>query len=735
MTDQRRFVRRNRVDERWALAIALASGILATFAGASPTGSTGVDAVLVVVSVGFVTWAAASAPWWASAAAAGIGAAIALDPIVALIGAAGFAAGLIVGLRRRDQSELRAVIGGIAANVLIRSDAEVFLGLSAVIAVVTCAALVLVGLRRRPRKIRRYGYLALGAAGVLMVIAMAALAAAGLSARPDLSAGSSKARQAITSLNQGDYAGAADLFAESSNAFARAGDQLGGALAVPSRIIPAVAINVDAGNELAAAAAAATRDAADALRSIDPATLRVVGGRIDLAAVSAVEAPLLDVQQALLDLRAVADDVESPWLLGALQDELAELHERLDANEPALVNAIDAVRLAPGLLGGDEPRRYLVMFTSPVEARGLAGFMGNYATVTIDDGQVAVDEFGRRSDLEAAVGEGASCTGCPAEVLDRYSRFGFSDGEGVFHPRAWSSITLPAHFPYVAEIAHAMFPQSGGSEIDGVIAMDPHIVQALMKYTGPIELTDLGVSVAPETAAEFLLAGQYALLDDTSNEERIEAIDTLGQQVIGALLAGQLPEPSGLARDLGPLIDEQRLLVWTDDEGEQELFERIGLAGALPVMGDDGGFAVTVANAGHSKIDYFLERDVDVAVETDADGQRTLVADVVLTNTAPSSGLPRYVIGNSFGLPDGTSRLWVSFYGPNAVPVATRNGEPLQVPPPLTEAGWWATSFDDIIGPGESVTYRVEYPIGADRDGVNSPVVWTQPLAKRELGN
>ena len=77
------------------------------------------------------------------------------------------------------------------------------------------------------------------------------------------------------------------------------------------------------------------------------------------------------------------------------------------------------------------------------------------------------------------------------------------------------------------------------------------------------------------------------------------------------------------------------LMMWTDDPDEQELLDRIGMLGALPELGADGGFSVIVANAGQSKIDAFLERTTDVRIETAPDGTRELVADVTLRNGAP----------------------------------------------------------------------------------------------------
>ena len=729
------FVRRNRVDERYAVAIAAVAGIAAAFAGAQPTGGAVVDVMLVVAGVAAVVWAAASAPWWAPTAAAGIGAAIALDPVIALVGAAAFGLGLFIGVRRRDQSELRALVAAMAMNVLIRSELQGFHGLSAIIGIALGAALFVVGIRRRPSAIRRIGWTTTATVGGVGAVALLALAVTALSVRSDLSAGASQARQAITVLNSGDYEQAAALFDASAGAFSRSDDRLNGILAAPSRLVPGVSQNVSAGADLSAAAAAGTAEAAAALRAIDPASLTLVDGEIDLAAVAAVEEPLLRVRGVLDDLRATSDGVASPWLLGPVQDELADLDERLVSNEPRLENALDAVRLAPQILGADGVRRYLVLFTTPVEARGLAGFMGNYAVITADNGAIDVTDFGRRSDLERYVAENpATCDGCPQEFLDRYGRFGITGGDefGGFGALAWSSITLPAHFPYVGEAAQVVFPQSGGDPIDGVIAMDPYVIQALMRYTGPVDVPELDLTVDPDDAADFILRDQYAGLgtdDSAGNDDRIDALETIGTEVIRRLLEGSLPEPSVIARDLGPLASEQRLLFWTDDPDEQALFDRIGLLGALPPLGDDGGFGMTVSNFGHSKIDFYLDRSVEVTVETADDGSRTLVADVTLTNNAPASGLPRYVIGNNYDYPTGTSWLWVNFFGPDSLATAARNGEPMELAQ-TAEAGWRVYEHFEVLAPGATVTYRLEFELAPGSEG--EPVVWTQPLVRPE---
>ena len=730
MTDSVTFVRRNRVDERLALGIAGVAGVVAATAGAEPTGSPAIDALLVALLVAAVVWASASAPWWAPASASGLGAVVALDPIVALVGVAGFVIGLVIGVRRRDQSALRAIVGAAALNVLIRSELDGFLGLSALIGISVSIALFVVGVRRRPSVVRRWARIGAAATGAFTIAAVAALAISAVSARSGITDGARLAKQAIATLNDGDYSTAADQFADASNSFRSADQRLGGVLAAPSRLVPGVAQNATAAADLSAAAAAGTADAAAALRAIDPASLTVVDGTIDLDAIEAVEAPLLQVQGALDELRLVTDEVDSPWLLGAIQTEVADLDERLDENEPRLDNAIAAVQLAPQMLGNGDQRRYLILFTTPAEARGLGGFIGNFAEITVADGSIDVTRFGRTGELNAAAsGNAASCAECPAEFIERYGRFGFDIGPGgTVGTGAWSNLPVGAHFPYVAETAAVLYPQSGGSPLDGVAVMDPYVLQALMAYTGPIVVPELGVTVQPQQAAEFILRDQYVLGED--NEVRVEALDTLGQAVIERLLTGSLPEPSVIARDLGPLIEERRLLFWTYNADEQELLERTGLLGSIPALGDDGGFSVSVTNAGESKIDVFLDRDVDVQVETAADGTRRLIADVTLTNNAPSSGLPPYVIGNNYGLPSGTSRMVLTFYGPPALVAATRNGAPMSLAP-QTEAGWIGYGLNEVLGPGASVDFRLEFQLEPADDGLHVPVVWWQPLADR----
>jgi len=260
--------------------------------------------------------------------------------------------------------------------------------------------------------------------------------------------------------------------------------------------------------------------------------------------------------------------------------------------------------------------------------------------------------------------------------------------------------------------------------VNGVIAMDAYVVQALLAYTGPIELSQFDVQLTSENAADYILREQYELGAD-DNLQRIDALEEAAELTTNALLSGSLPEPTQLARDLGPLAAERRLLMWAADPEQRDLLRRVGLLGEIPPLDGGDGWSVAVTNASGNKIENYLERAFSYSAQTDDEGMTTGTLRIELTNTAPNTGLPNYVIGNALGLPTGTSRLYLSAYSALGLTGATLDGVATGMEVE-TEAGWNVYSRFVDIPPGGTVLLEVHL-----RGAVADPeriVTWTQPL-------
>ena len=363
-----------------------------------------------------------------------------------------------------------------------------------------------------------------------------------------------------------------------------------------------------------------------------------------------------------------------------------------------------------------------MLFTTPSESRGLGGFIGSYAELTAEDGQLTLSNFGHAQDLDAAaIQAGARVNGHEA-FLRQYGQFGFDEG-GAVGDAAFRNLAMSPDFPTVGAIAADLYAQTTGRPVDGVVAMDPFVVSALLRYVGTIDLSTIDLEVNADSLLPYLLLDQYVMADgDTAT--RVDALAEAASLTFDALVAGALPDPITLSRDLGPLTSERRLLVWSSDSEEQALLERVHVAGAIPDVAGSDGWAVTVSNGGGSKIDHFLQRRASYDASTDSSGETTATLRVELTNNAPAEGYPRYVIGNLVGLPSGTSRLYVSFYSPLGLTGATLDGEATG----LTvgeEEGWNVYSRFVDIPPGGSVTFEVQ--LAGTVDDPTNVVTWVQP--------
>jgi hypothetical protein len=537
-----------------------------------------------------------------------------------------------------------------------------------------------------------------------------------------------------------DDEGAAAQLAEAARSLGNADGTLSSWFVSPAKSLPLIGPNLDAVGSLAAQASEVAEVTSLAAADADVDALKFVDGRLDPQAVAAMQAPLERVHRSLELLRTEVDSARSPWLLTPVARRIDDLEGRVDEAIPDAETAIKAVSIAPRLLGADGPRRYMVLFTTPVEARGRTGFPGNYAELVVDGGKLSMPVFGRVAELEAAgQGTGRTLTQ-PPELVARYGRFGVSD--------TWRNLTMTPDFPALAVAAAELYPQSGGQPIDGLLSVDPAGLAAIMRYTGPIEIPGRA-PLTFENTERYLLFDQYVEFQ-TDNEQRLQVLDDLAEITFDRLTTEDLPGPRALSEDLDPVVDGGHIQFTTLSLDSFSVLHEVGVTGSfLPPPEGVDTVSVTTANAGASKIDLFLNRRERYDVRWDpATGEVTGTLTVSLENTAPAEGFPDYVIGNAVGLPRGTNRSFVSIYSPFQLDEARVRGGPAPLQAEV-EAGRnvYSTFVDippqstveielDLRGRIEGRRYQLDVPVQpfatADTMAVSVEVVGATPVVTGE---
>ena len=721
--------------------VGLLGGLLTSVQGLRPTSSPPISVVLVTLAVAGATTLGARAPrsvilavallstaltgsWWSIPIGAAAVALVAPPRSAPLL--AGWRPAIASAATCYNLAHLRS-LGAFGVSTAV-----------AVLIVVSWLALATVRLNSEERRWLRLGVVAGGGVTVVVLLTFAVSA---LAARSNLTRGAREARAALKLIDQGDIDAAIALFDQSAAHLQSASGTLSAWWAAPSRAVPLVAQHRDAAVSLAKGASGITSEIRDILRATDYDSLKVTNGQIDLDAIRALSRPLGDLETALGQLQSLTSGERNPWLLPTVRGWLDELDRDAAKRQQQLDDIQEAIRVAPDMLGARGPRVYFVALTTPAEARGVGGLMGNWAEVTADQGRLTLSGFGRDRDLLLNAPSTPRLTGLDPEFLALYGQYVIADpATGSIGPGAWQNATAAPHFPWVAEVLANLYPQSGGKQVDGVFLMDVYAISTLMQITGSVAVPSLGVDISPENALQYLLRDQY-LVEDL--DSRVDLLETLARTTIDRVLAGSLPTPPKLAALMSPMARQHRLIGWARRPAEQQVLANANLSKELGAEDDWDLLSYTIYNGNGNKIDSYLEGTAAYDLSIDRQS-RAATGTMTLTfrNAAPASGLPDYVIGNLVGLPRGTNRLILTLY--STLEFDSVASDDVEVSwSPGSERGLYTAAMELVIPPGATVTVvagiggtarpDTDYRIAVDQPPIAHPFETTLAINGKSL--
>ena len=643
------------------------SAAAAVFAGGSATGSAPLDALLLA-SLGAATVLAGFQCPSVLILIAALGCSAAgLDSVALPLALA--AVGLVLsGLVGQSEPLVDAAAAGLVAQAALRLSTPGGRGQTAVIASVVFLLLLGSAFRTLAPALRRTLIrVAVAAFGFAVLGGITAGVAAALAVEP-LRRGLAAATSAIeTTQATDDLTATATALTAAGRDFGEARDSLGAWWALPARVVPVVAQHWRVLHSAALTGTELTNAGQRALSAPALTDVHIVDGRVPLEQLAQIEAPVADVAARATAARQRLDGARSTWLVPPLAEKLDTQLVRIREIEKSTGLANRVLPMMPRLLGAEGPRRYFLAVQTPAENRAGGGFMGNYGEITVDDGRLSLSRFGRQADLTDA--PGARKLDAPEDFLARYSRF---------RPEVtWANVNLSPDFPTDAAVIANLYPQSGGAPIDGVIAVDPAGLAALLAVVGPVEVASWPTPINAANALQTLLFDQYQRHDTSA--ERVDFLGEVAQVAWGRLTSGGLPPVPQLLAEFGPAVKAKHLMFSSTRPDEQRLFVDLGASGRMaPVDGDFVG--VVTQNAGGNKIDYYLRRELDYRVRLQpGTGRLEATAKLTLHNDAPTSGAGPTLIGNEVfpPLPIGTNKLYLSFYTPWDLLEGRVNGRPV----------------------------------------------------------
>lgn len=339
---------------------------------------------------------------------------------------------------------------------------------------------------------------------------------------------------------------------------------------------------------------------------------------------------LRGIERDLVEVTAVLGDIELSGLPPADAARAQALIDAMRSLRQGLATFLNSQHVVLELLGSRQDRQYLFLFQNNRELRPTGGFIGSFALVDVSKGEVRGVQADTIYNPDGQLKDFIVPPAPLQKITDRW----FARDANWFADFRQSA----------AKVAH-LFERSGGPTVDGVVAVTPSVLEALLRLTGPIPMPNYGVTVTADNVTaetQRLVTYEY---DRSANAPKAFIADLLPQVLARAV---SLPQArwGELLSVFTAALDRKQILVFFRDAAAEEAIVNLGWGGALPKLPAPAPGVLTdhlgrvEANVGGHKTDALIEQSVDYDVTVASDGE--VIATLVVTrhHRGPKTGTP-----------------------------------------------------------------------------------------------
>ncbi|MEK7472446.1 MAG: DUF4012 domain-containing protein [Patescibacteria group bacterium] len=256
------------------------------------------------------------------------------------------------------------------------------------------------------------------------------------------------------------------------------------------------------------------------------------------------------------------------------------------------------------LLGNEKPQKYLFLFQNNMELRPTGGFIGSYAIMTFDKGRLAEivvnDVYTADGQLKGHVD--------PPEPIRKY----LGEGGWFLRDSNWDP-----DFSVSAVKAEWFLDKELNEKFDGVIAIDLNFVKNLLEVTGPINLSDFGLTIDSNNLYQTV---QSEVEDDffPGSIKKASILTSLSRNIISEIENLKSDKHLNLFRKIYQSLDRKHLQIYLHDVNAQEAISNLGYSGEINLDTTCGqrclkdGYSLIDANLGVNKSNLFIKRSQEL---------------------------------------------------------------------------------------------------------------------------
>lgn len=381
-------------------------------------------------------------------------------------------------------------------------------------------------------------------------------------------------------------------------------------------------------------------------------------GRINVEMFQTLATGLSNVSPSIKSANAQIQNIGETHI-----DQVTELVSTAKDAMGALGGAVDVANrfapLIPQMLGADgQARNYLILAMTNSEIRSTGGFPGAQGLLTVSDGSISLGEF-----QKVVWAEGAEIPISEEEYVlfqgdGSSNNMTKTSGDSLYNP----------DFPRSASRVTQFWTAAYGGTVDGVIALDPVLLQYILGVTGGVYSPD-GTYVDGTNAVKYLMSDVYwTYANDSKYQDLVfsEVAAAAFDKVVSSL--GEL-DPAAFVSAVSKGVEEGRLLAWMQNENEEDAIASLGISGEISADPATAQVGVYVNDYSFTKAEYYLDFNTTVGESIkNGDGSTTYRMVTTATNTMPpelESQLPPYLTAlSAYAVSPGDLLLRLYVYAP-----------------------------------------------------------------------
>jgi hypothetical protein len=324
----------------------------------------------------------------------------------------------------------------------------------------------------------------------------------------------------------------------------------------------------------------------------------------------------------------------SEALVGPLRDARAKFARQLRKARTSMADVDDASKGVAQMAQG--PSKYLVLAANNGEMRAGSGMLLSAGVMSLDNGSFELGPMTDTGLLKLPAGA------VPLPEGDLADRWGWTDPS-----QEWRNLAMSPNFAPNAELAARMWKAKTGEDVDGVIAIDPIALQALLEVSGPVVVD--GKTITKDNVVREILLQQYLDFEtpDPSNPNsghaptvaRRERASDIARAIIDQLNAKGW-DVATLVEDLQHAAQGRHVLAWSSKPEQQRGWIAAGVSGRLRA----DSLLIALQNRAGNKLDQFLPVQARLEHRPARGGSRVTVR-IHVENRTPAEGLNEFVAG------------------------------------------------------------------------------------------